>query len=148
MNKQKIASFLLIIMLAGFTKDLWARKINFGNIIQDALKSAAIGALIRQMAEPLNDFVNSLLITNHAENRDLTKVVPIFSVGYRDAVGAAQVSGPPELVGQVRAVFCLEGITSGKFRVKAYIPNRHSNPFEIDRVYGVGVTAVIDGFLR
>ncbi|MDD5090114.1 MAG: hypothetical protein PHQ23_04280 [Candidatus Wallbacteria bacterium] len=146
--KLKAICFLLAVMLlVDPVREAWAKKINWGDIVQDTLKATAVAALVRQLAEPINDFVNSLLLTHGAENRDTTKVVPIFSVGYKTAVGAAQVSGPQELVNEVRAVFTLEGLTHGKYRVKAYIPNRHSNPFELDRVYGVGVTAIIDGFL-
>jgi len=146
MYKRMFGLIMIIIFTFSFSFQVLA-KIHWGKIIQPMLKATAVAALVRELAEPLNDFVNSLLLTNHAANKDFTKVVPIFSVGVKNAVGAAQVSGPKELVEKVRAVFALEGRMNGKYRVKAYIPNSTSNPFEIKRVYGVGVTAIIDGFL-
>jgi len=137
---------MVIIFTLSFSFQSYA-KIHWGKILQPVLKATAIAALVRELSGPLNDFINNLLLTNKAANKDFTKVVPIFSVGYKSAVGAAQVSGPKELVDKVRAVFTLEGKMNGKYRVKAYIPNTTSNPFKIDRVYGVGVTAIIDGFL-
>ncbi|MDD2717734.1 MAG: hypothetical protein PHW04_17745 [Candidatus Wallbacteria bacterium] len=147
MSRRLAAFFMITIFVFGLTADVWAKKFDLKNLGEDLLKAAAGGAVIRQIAGPLNDFLNSLMLAHHAENRDFTKVVPIFSVGNQAAIGAAQVSGPEELVNDVRAVFCLEGTFGNIYRAKCYVPNKSSNPLNLERVYGVGVTAVIEGFL-
>lgn len=146
--KKKIAMFLVFCIMFFISQNVFAKKIKWNSVFKDVFKAVAVSAVIKEIAEPLNKFINNLLLTNHAQNKDFTKVVPIFSVGYKKAIGAAQVSGPKELVDEVKAVFCVEGRMHGKYRIKAYIPNNSSNPFKgINRVYGVGVTAIIDGFI-
>jgi hypothetical protein len=108
-------------------------------------KIVSVESLVRVFARQLNDFINTLLINNKVENRDQTKVVPIVSFGERKAVGAAQVSGSAEGLAAVKAVIQYEDIFSaGKFRVKALVPGDSADPRNFSRVYGVGVTAVID----
>ena len=136
-----------IVILVIFTLVLTSAAFNLKDLLKNTAKTLAIGALIRELAEPLNKFVNDMLLNHNVGNRETTKVVPVFTVGGQSAIGAAQVSGTPELVNSVKSVFAIEDVMNGKYRTKAYIPSSSSNPLKLDRVYGVGVTAIIEGFL-
>lgn len=111
----------------------------------DIIKGGAMALLIKQFDSQLNSFINTLLLNHKAENKNETKVVPIISFGKGGYLGAAQVIGQKSDVKQVDAVMQVEADFSGrKFRVKALIPVDSMNPTKISRVYGVGVSAVID----
>jgi len=89
--------------------------------------------------------VNTLMMNNKAENKDATKVVPIITLGSGGYVGAAQVIGDKAKVDQVESVIQIEGNFSGrKFRLKGLVPSDSVNPVKFHRVYGVGISAVID----
>lgn len=109
------------------------------------LKVGGIAILVDQFAKPLNNFINTLTAKHAVSSDYATKVVPIIVVGSGTYTGAAQVTGPQELVAQTKAVLQLEGNFSGdKFRVKALIPIDSKNPTKFSRVQGVGVSAQID----
>ena len=77
----------------------------------------------------------------------MTKVVPLFSVGKRTAAGGVQVSGPAELLKQVRAAFQIDGnFDRGKLRVRVFVPSTSST--KLVRVHGVGVSALVDYHVR
>lgn len=109
------------------------------------LKVGGISILVDQFAGPLNSFINTLLAKNSVSSEYATKVVPIITVGSGSYVGAAQVSGPQELVDQTKAVLQVEGQFNGdSFRIKGLIPIDSKNPTNFSRVQGVGVSAQID----
>lgn len=109
------------------------------------LKVGGIAILVDQFAKPLNNFINTLTAKHVVSSDYATKVVPIIVVGSGTYTGAAQITGPQELVDQTKAVLQLEGNFSGdKFRVKALIPIDSKNPTKFSRVQGVGVSAQID----
>ena len=113
--------------------------------LQFLIDALGIAALVRAFARPLNDFTNDLLLNHKVENRQSTKVVPIISFGDRKAIGAAQVSGTDQALVRVRAVILYENLfRDRRFRVKAMVPGDSADPRRFSRVYGVGVTAVID----
>jgi hypothetical protein len=144
------AVFLCLFLLFG--TGLSVDAINLRNIFsrknaERAGKTVVVAAVIRQFAEELNGLINGLFLNNNAANKEMTKVVPIFSAGERLAVGGAQVSGSAEQLAEVSAVFQIDGdFHRGKFRVKGFVPSTSST--ELDRVYGVGVTALIDYHVR
>lgn len=130
----------------GSLKDL-VKKENVKEVLKDAVKVAGVGLLVDKIAKPLNDFINQLMLTHGAPNRETTKVVPILTVGKEGHIGAAQVCGPAELVDQVKAVIQFEDDYNAfgqNLRVRALVPNATKNPAKLDRVYGVGVTAILD----
>jgi len=109
------------------------------------VKAGGIAILVDQFAGPLNNFINTLTAKNGVSSEYATKVVPVITVGSGTYAGAAQVTGPQELVDQTKAVLQLEGDFSGdRFRVKALIPIDSKNPTNFSRVQGVGVSAQID----
>lgn len=117
-----------------------------GDVGRKVLTGLGIGLLIDQLAGPLNDFINTLMMNNGAANRDATKVVPIITVGQGVEVGAAQVSGPEAQVKAVKAVIAINATfdKGRRLEVRALIPSGSKNPLQLQRVYGVGVTAIID----
>lgn len=115
------------------------------SILGDIFKVGGIGYLVDRYAVELNDFINSLMAKNGVSSEYATKVVPIITVGSGGYVGAAQVSGPQELVDQCKAALQLEAnFMDRTFRVKALIPIDSKNPTNFSRVQGVGVSAQID----
>lgn len=110
------------------------------------IKAISIVILIKQFGEAINNFINELLMTKGAANRDATKVVPILTFGQGFEAGACQVSGKQEDVDKVQIVIAISAtLDKGKkFNIQALVPSASINPSKIDRVYGVGITAVID----
>jgi len=118
------------------------------NILGSILKTVGIGVVVDQFAELINNFINTLTLNNGVEVKEETKVVPIVTVGSNSYAGAVQVSGPKEKVKKVKAVAQLEGdFRGGDFRIRALIPVNTTNPVDIkniDRIEGVGITALVD----
>jgi len=140
MKKRFIICLLLVCFLFGSAMPVTQA---FG--IGDVLKVGGIGFLIDKFSKPLNNFINTLMAKHGADTEYATKVVPIVTIGSKGYIGAAQVTGPSELVDQTEAVLQLEGNFNGsQFRVKALIPIDSKNPVNFSRVQGVGVSAIID----
>lgn len=115
------------------------------NILGDVLKIGGIGYLVDRYAGELNNFINTLTVKHGVSSEYATKVVPVITVGNSSYVGAAQVSGPQELVDKCQAALQLEGNFFNRvFRIKALIPIDTKNPTNFNRVQGVGISAQID----
>lgn len=151
--RRRIA-YLLVVMLvvAAVPGTMTVPALAQGNILNQVIEIAGIGFVVKALGPQINDFVNTLLLNHQAANRETTKVVPILSVGVGISspggayVGAAQVSGPEEALASVQAVAQIEAAFSTTARVKALIPIDSLTPLpgSFHRVYGVGVTAIID----
>ena len=139
--KKRFVVGLLLLSLLSVTAIPASQAFNVGDI----LKVGGIGFLIDKFSTPLNSFINTLTFKHGAGSDYATNVVPIVSVGNRGYIGAAQVTGPQELVDQTKAVLQLEGNFNGSsFRVKALVPIDSTNPVNFSRVQGVGISAIID----
>lgn len=91
------------------------------SIFGDVLKVGGIGYLVDRYANELNDFINALTAKHGVSSEYATKVVPIITIGSGGYVGAAQVSGPQELVDECKAALQLEGnFMSNTFRVVTF----------------------------
>lgn len=123
-----------------------------GNLFGQVLEVFGIGLVVKTLAPQINGFINTLMLNNRVENRETTKVVPIVSAGIGISspggtyLGAAQVSGPEEALAAVQAVVQIEATFSNTARVKALVPIDSLTPIpgSFHRVYGVGVTALVD----
>ena len=117
--------------------------------LKDIIKGGALiiggGALVKAIAEPINDFINTVTLNRGAQFQGHTKVVPIVSMGDGTRIGAAQVGGTSlQSVEDTQAVAQLEVSFQG-IRVRVLIPIDSLNPIQqFRRVQGVGVTAIID----
>ncbi|MCX7781635.1 MAG: hypothetical protein N2491_12145 [Negativicutes bacterium] len=139
--KKRIIAGLLLVCVSFFA----AVPVTQASIFGDILKVGAVGILIDKFSKPLNNFINTLMAKHGAGTDYATKVVPILTVGSGSYIGAAQVTGPQELVDQTEAVLQLEGNFNGnQFRVKGLIPIDSKNPTNFSRVQGVGISAIID----
>lgn len=110
------------------------------------LKGGAVVLLVKQFGKQINDGINTALMNRKWEHRQATKVVPIVSIGSGAYAGAAQVIGDEEAVKKVEAVAQIELNLPGRARAKVLIPvdKVGLNVTEMQRVYDVGVSAVID----
>src|SRR5438132_10968736 len=99
------------------------------NVITTAIKLFGIGYVVKTYGDQINSAINSLMLNNKAKNKDMTKVVPILSVGIGiissnpgSYIGAAQVQGPAAAVNRVQAVAQIEGSFLGAVRLKGLVP--------------------------
>lgn len=140
-----LSSMLVFALLALAVVAPVAEASALSRLLSRAARVVGIEAVVRHFAVELDAFINKLLLNKKVENREKTRVVPIISFGERKAVGAVQVSGTPEALEAVRAVILYEDVFSrGKFQIKALIPGDSADPTKFNRVYGIGVTAMID----
>lgn len=144
MFRRKILSVLVLVILSCgvLISTVPSSAVSIGGI----LKGGGIVYLVDTFSGQLNDFINKLTMNKGVGVADITKVVPIISIGNGNYAGAAQVSGPASQVDQVKAVAMLEAGMSGKtFRIKALVPVATKNvTSNIKRISGVGVSAIID----
>ena len=113
------------------------------------LEGAGIVFVVDRFGGEINKAVNKLTGDPSSEAGSKTKVVPILSVGQGINAGAAQVSGPRNAVDRVQAVAQLEGNVrlGASLRIKGLIPISTRNVKSsagLARVYGVGITGLID----
>lgn len=152
-NRRHLALFTLVCLLFAMTtqssyafkiKSIGKKKVKSG--LEQVLKGVGISILVREIGPELNKFINTLMLNNKVENKEATKVVPIFTFGEGGEAGACQVTGPVEAVEQVRAVYAISGKFTGKGRLnlQALIPTSSIDPTRLSRVYGVGISAIID----
>jgi hypothetical protein len=111
------------------------------------LKGGAIALAVDQFGPEINKAINSLTGDKNLSDRAMaTKVVPILSIGGGSYLGAVQVAGPQDRVDKVKAVAQLEGKVNviGGVRLRALIPITNRSTSNIQRVPGVGVSALVD----
>ena len=113
------------------------------------LKGGAVIVVVDKFSGDIDRFVNKVTGNRSNNVRESTRVVPILSIGKGTYAGAVQVTGPRNLVDQVKAVAQLETSTriGGEVRIKGLIPistRSASDIGSLSRVRGVGVSALID----
>ncbi len=146
--KSTVAVALVVAVIAGGVGYAAGQGISIGSLI----KLFGIGYVVKTFGPQINDAINSLMLNNKAANRQMTKVVPILSVvigvqvSGASYIGAAQVQGPKEAVDKVQAVAEIETQWGDVARLRGLIPVDSLNPIagNLHRVYGVGVSALID----
>ncbi|MHB9025544.1 MAG: hypothetical protein ACYC7E_15475 [Armatimonadota bacterium] len=119
-----------------------AYAINFGDI----LKIGGVLLIVSQFGDEIDEFINNVMSQRDAATVGATKVVPIFSMGRGAYIGAAQVMGLPDKVKITQGVAALDG-TAGNFSGTLLLPmstKKAASQAGIDRVGGVGVSAIID----
>ncbi|HLJ58703.1 MAG TPA: hypothetical protein VKZ50_03120 [bacterium] len=149
--RHRVAALVVVAFLGGAVASpalAQLPNVNIGSLI----KLFGIGYVVKQFGPQINSAINTLMLNNSAANKELTKVVPILSVGINVGssggayIGAAQVQGPKAALDQVQAVAQIEGTFTGVVRLRALIPVDSLTPIpgKLHRVYGVGVTALVD----
>lgn len=138
-------SLIALIVFAGLGSPGPALALDLKDIIKDGALIIGGGAVVKAIAGPIDEFINTVTLNKGAKYQGHTKVVPIVSLGDGTHIGAAQVGGTSKSsVDQTQAVAQLEATFKG-IRVKVLIPIDDINPLkQFRRVQGVGVTAIID----
>ena len=114
----------------------------------DVIKGAAVAYATNQYGTQLNSFINGVFKNEGATPSGATKVVPYLSFGEKAYIGMMQVAGPKAQVDKVQAVWQYEDLfDSGRVRLRALVPSDTINPIKVNRVKGVGCTAVIDAMV-
>ena len=151
-TREKFLVMVMVVMLT-FSATNGQAVAFLNNAVISALKLFGIGYVVKQFGPQINDAVNTVTFQNDLEMREHTKVVPIISgavsggsrgSGIGGYIGAAQVSGPKELVEKVEAVAQIEADWQNALRLKALIPVDNINPLNMGRITGVGVSAILD----
>ncbi len=139
--KRQIIIGALVASLVGIGGVATTNAFSIGSV----LKIGGIGVVVSQYGDQLNNFLNKLLMKNGVGTDYATKVVPIISAGSGGYIGAVQVVGPAAQVAKVKSVGQIEGGFNGDlFRARALIPLDSTNVTKLNRVQGVGVSAIID----
>jgi hypothetical protein len=120
--------------------------VSYGGLIGDAVKVGGVAFVVDRFGGQINSFVNKLTANKNVGTQQATKVVPIISFGGGGYIGAAQVMGTKWNVAKCKAVVQIEGnaIFGKNIRAKALVPVGSKTTSKIKRIYGVGVSAIID----
>lgn len=140
MKTTLLTALLVVSLVAGAVVNSMA--ISLGDIV----KVGGIAFVVDRFGGEINKFINTLTANKNVGTREATNVVPILSLGGGGYIGAAQVIGAQKNVDETKAVVQIESnATFGKnLRVKALVPVGSRTTSNIKRIYGVGVSALID----
>lgn len=151
MKSKTKMKFIALILLAGVIcmAPRTTKAIKLGDILDgdvgDVIKGAAVLALTAALADEIDGFINTITLNTGVPDSADTKVVPIIALGSGARVGAAQVSGPKDLVNKTEVVIQIETKFGKKnLDIEAFVPSDSTNPLKFNRVEGVGVSALID----
>lgn len=136
---------VLLIALLCLASPGTAGAIDLGDILKKGALIVGGGAVVKAIAGPVDEFINTVTFNKGAKLEGHTKVVPIVSMGDGTHIGAAQVGGNSKAaVEKTQAVAQIEASFKG-IRIKILVPIDSLNPLQqFRRVQGVGVTAIID----
>ena len=120
--------------------------VGYGSTVGDIVKVGGVGLLVDKLGPEINKFVNTLTANKNVGTTEATAVVPIISLGGGGYIGAAQVMGTKANVAKCKAVVQIEGnaVFGKNIRAKALVPVGSKTTSSIKRIYGVGVSAIID----
>ena len=135
----------VLFLLAAVLVSL-AAAVSYGSLLGKVVKVGGIGFVVDRFGPQINKFVNKLTANKNVGTQQATKVVPIITFGSGGYVGAAQVMGTKNNVAKCKAVVQIEGnaIFGGNIRAKALVPVGSKTTSKIKRIYGVGISAIID----
>ena len=120
--------------------------VSYGSLIGDVVKVGGVAFVVYKFGGQINSFVNKLTANKNVGTQQATAVVPIISFGGGGYIGAAQVMGTKANVAKTKAVVQIEGnaIFGKNIRAKALVPVGSKTTSKIKRIYGVGISALID----
>ena len=140
--KSRFTVLMVAACVAAALFGLSAQAIKLGDIV----KVGGIAFVVDKFGDQINSFVNKLTANKNAGTTEATAVVPILSLGGGGYIGAAQVIGAKENVDKCKAVVQIEANAAfgRNLRIKALVPVGSKTTSNIKRIYGVGVSAIID----
>jgi len=138
----KLALISTLLMVALVSTTINTQAIKLGDII----KVGGIAVIVDKFGDQINKFVNTVTANKNLGTDEATAVVPILSLGGGGYIGAVQVIGTKENVEKTKAVVQIgSNATFGRnLRIKALVPVGSRTTSNIKRIYGVGVSAIID----
>ena len=149
--KDNWKKLVAVVVLAGVLCMLpvKGKAIKLGDLLEgdvgDVIKGVAVLALTSVLADEIDGFINTITLNKGVPQHAETKVVPIIALGSGARVGAAQVSGPKDLVDKTEVVIQVETKFGKKnLDIELFVPSDSTNPLKFNRVEGVGVSALID----
>jgi hypothetical protein len=110
------------------------------------VKGGAIALAVDHFGPQIDKGINSLTRARNLSTGQATRVVPILSIGSGSYAGAVQVTGSEAQLDKVKAVAQLEGQVDviGGVRLRALVPIADRSVSNLQRVSGVGVSALVD----
>ena len=116
------------------------------SLLGDIAKVGGVGFVVDKFGPQINEFINKLTANKNLSSDEATAVVPIITFGSGGYIGAVQVIGTKENVEKCKAVVQIEGdaLFGKNIRAKALVPVGSRTTSNIKRIYGVGVSAIID----
>ncbi len=115
------------------------------NLGEALLKTVATGVIVNAVAKPADHALNTLTANQNLPVGVSTRVVPVLSVGEKGYVGMAQVAGSSNLVSKTKSVVQVEtSFLDKQYRIKLLMPMDDVNPIGVNRVRGIGVSALLD----
>jgi len=141
MNTRAKTLFLVAAVIISLTAI-----VSYGSLIGDVVKVGGVAFVVDKFGGQINSFVNKLTANKNVGTQQATAVVPIISLGGGGYIGAAQVMGTKANVAKCKAVVQIEGnaIFGKNIRAKALVPVGSKTTSKIKRIYGVGISALID----
>lgn len=115
--------------------------------LEQILKIGGTALIVKQFGGTINSVLNKVTGQNRLDDQGIvTKVVPVLSAGSRGAIGIVQVAEPRDQVDRVKAVAQLQTQVKALSTLQAriLIPIDADNLKNINRVSGVGVSAIVD----
>jgi hypothetical protein len=139
--KLTILAMLLVVALVASMGP-----VSQAGLLGDVVKVGGIGLVVDKFGPQINEFINKLTANKNLGTQEATAVVPIITLGSGGYIGAVQVIGTKENVAKCKAVVQLEGnaVSGSNIRAKALVPVGSKTTSNIKRIYGVGVSAIID----
>jgi len=135
-----VALFLVVALLASTALTTQA------GLLGDVAKVGIVGLAVDKFGPQINSALNKVTANKNLSTDEATNVVPIISLGGGGYIGAVQVIGAKENVDNCKAVVQIEvnQVIGKNIRAKVLVPVGSKTTSNIKRIYGVGVSAMID----
>lgn len=135
-----VALALVVALLASTTM------ISQAGLLGDVVKIGAVGLAVDRFGGQINTALNKVTANKNLSTDEATKVVPIISLGSGGYIGAVQIIGAKQNVEKCKAVVQIEvkQVLGKNIRAEVLVPVGSKTTSNIKRIYGVGVSAVID----
>lgn len=135
-----VALCLVVVMLASTAAMTQA------GLLGDVFKVGAVGLVVDKFGPQINSALNKVTANKNLSTDEATNVVPIISLGGGGYIGAVQIIGAKQNVEKCKAVVQIEvnEVLEKNIRAKVLVPVGSKTTSNIKRIYGVGVSAMID----
>ncbi len=135
-----VALALVVVLLAS------TALMSQAGLLGDVVKVGAVGLVVDKFGPQINTALNKVTMNKNLGTDEATNVVPIISLGSGGYIGAVQVIGAKENVEKCKAVAQIEvnQVIGKNIRAKVLVPVGSRTTSNIKRIYGVGVSAILD----